>query len=105
MWNSTALVNDGNATSVPYTTDNSSTELRVSSAELQVFTDLTIVFSILILLAGTVGNTTVLVIFTRKWKTLKHGEMFMLNLAISDLIGGFFYIQLLVAHERSAILV
>ena len=80
MWNATERdllpIDATNTTTTPPT-----------SNDLRLFTHITIIFSIITIIAGSIGNTAVLVIFARKWKHLKNCEMFMMNLAISDLIG------------------
>ena len=78
-WNST------NISSNQLHSSNNSTSS--SQGDVQVFTNATITFSLLILVLGSIGNSAVLVIFLRKWKKLKNCELFMMNLALSDLIG------------------
>ena len=49
----------------------------------------TIISSILIMLVGTFGNFLVLIIFSLRWSALKTCEVFMVSLAVADLIGTF----------------
>jgi len=47
----------------------------------------TILVCICILFVGIIGNSLVLVVFGMRWKRLKICEIFMINLAVADLIG------------------
>eukprot|EP00795_Rhopilema_esculentum_P004543 gene4543-20795_t len=49
----------------------------------------TVICSILIMLVGTFGNFLVLIIFSLRWSALKTCEVFMVSLAVADLIGTF----------------
>ena len=58
-----------------------------SPSELKTFTDIIVIWCFVIIFIGSIGNTTVLIIFGRKWKHLRNCELFIMNLAIADLIG------------------
>ena len=63
------------------------TQPSLTEIDLRTLTGITITVSFLILIIGSVGNTTVLIIFGRRWRHLKNCEIFMINLAITDLLG------------------
>ena len=58
-----------------------------TTLHLEDFTTFSVVMCFIIILIGSIGNSTVIFIFGKKWKNLRNCELFMLNLAISDLIG------------------
>lgn len=63
-------------------------------------TTLTQIVCIIIIICGTIGNTTVLVVFIAKWNSISTYEIFMINLAVADLIGTMVYPNILL-HEVS----
>lgn len=68
-----------------------STKLNASIAptvtDLKTLNNISICVSFIVLIIGAIGNLAVLTIFGRRWKCLKACEIFMINLAIADLIG------------------
>jgi len=77
-----------NGTGVNNTKSNNSTT-GPQSQPLNAFGYFQIFFCVVIMVTGFVGNLMVILIFTRRWKVLKTCEVFMISLAVADIIGTF----------------
>ena len=83
VWNSTC-----NSSVVNNTGCNNSTNIP-QDEPLKAFDYIQVLVCIAIMITGFIGNLMVIVIFSMRWSVLKTCEVFMISLAVADILGTF----------------
>ena len=59
----------------------------VNKPEIEILMIFTQIFCILVICFGVVGNVLILVVFLQRWSLLKSYELFIVSLAVADMLG------------------
>ena len=83
-----AILTSFNVTALPYNLSENSSTAVINDHKTDMFLNyFAVTVSMIVLIVGLLGNILVLIVFGMRYKNLNSCEIFMISLAVSDLIG------------------